>query len=46
MSEEDIKRIEKKVDLLYKMHLEDRHNDGINFRYHLDEFIPLFNLSC
>ncbi|KKN54087.1 hypothetical protein LCGC14_0595810 [marine sediment metagenome] len=42
MSEEDIKRIEKKVDLLYKMKV----NEGINFSSEeLDEIIPLFDLS-
>jgi len=41
MEQEDIKRIEQKVDLLYRMHLD----DNINFRNNLDELIPLFNLS-
>ena len=41
MSEEKIKIIEKKVDLLYKMHLE----EYFDIKGHLHEFIPLFNLS-
>ena len=39
-----IKRIEKKVDLLYKMHLE-KTDDGIGLRCFSDELIPLFNIS-
>ncbi|MFX1504028.1 MAG: hypothetical protein ACFFDH_23910 [Promethearchaeota archaeon] len=43
MSEEDIKRIEKKVDLLYKILLK---SDNVYAVYqYLEEFIPLFNLS-
>jgi len=36
-------RIEKKIDLLYKLHLES--NDEFNFRKHLNELVPLFDLS-
>lgn len=41
MSDEKIKIIEKKIDLLYRMNFD----DNINFRDNLDEFISLFNLS-
>lgn len=41
---ENEERIEKKIDLLYKWHLEDRSNDGFN-RKHLNELVPLFDLS-
>ncbi len=41
MSEEDITRIEKKVDLLYRMGLD----ENFSYKNYLDEFIPLFNLS-
>jgi len=40
---ENEERIEKKIDLLYKLHLES--NDELNFRKHLNELIPLFDLS-
>lgn len=40
---ENEERIEKKIDLLYKRHLE--RNDELNFRKHLSELIPLFDLS-
>jgi len=41
MSEERIRILEKKVDLLYRMHMD----DNFDIRNNLDEFIPLFNLS-
>ncbi|KKK50368.1 hypothetical protein LCGC14_3125730, partial [marine sediment metagenome] len=47
MSEEDIKRIENKVDLLYKYLFELGEEDDVPilFEEFLDELIPLFNLS-
>jgi len=52
MSEEDIKRIEKKVDLLYKILL-DLEVDSVGHPYNytyisnfFDDLIPLFNLSA
>ena len=45
MSEEKIKIIEKKVDLLYRLHLENEPHMEIDLWHHLDELIPLFNLS-
>ena len=41
MNEEKIKRLEKKVDLLFRMHLE----EDFYFKDNLHEFIPLFDLS-
>ena len=47
LSEEDLKRIEKKVDLLYKYMFElgEENDIPIAFRGFLDEIIPLFKLS-